>query len=261
MSTEYTRYFSALSDYNAVNPIDDRDIDGEFDAMVIAFLFNAITKSSAPGSPIAGMLWLDSTNKLLKQYRNSEWVVMGAVHVSSTAPSTMQSGDIWVDQSTTQNTFKVRNKANNAWLNVPLPASEGTSGQFLQSAGAGVIPVWADVVTADATVLNTLKIRGVTFVGTGSNGATAAAKTIGGAHTIVKNTTGDYTITWATAFADANYMISGSAQLSNSSTSVPTVAVKSSASNPATGSVTIKTSNDGSTGLDMGLISVIAIGT
>lgn len=104
MSTEYSRYYSANADYLAGDPIDDRDIDGEFDAITVALNRKAIIKATAPSSPIAGMLWLDSTNKVLKQYRNSEWVIMGIVHVGTAAPSTVQEGDLWYD--TTNNVLK-----------------------------------------------------------------------------------------------------------------------------------------------------------
>lgn len=74
MSTEYSRYFSALSDYNAQDPIDDRDIDGEFDAMVVALNRKVLIKSTAPSTPIEGQTWYDSTNKCLKKYCNGKWV-------------------------------------------------------------------------------------------------------------------------------------------------------------------------------------------
>lgn len=146
MSTTYTRYFSALSDYNAGNPIDDRDIDGEFDAMTIALNRKVLCSGSAPSSPIAGQTWVDTTNKLLKWYRNGEWVVIGIVHTSSTAPTTMQSGDLWIDSSGSENVTKVRNKANDAWITLSaIDISGGTAWQGLHSNG-GTAPVWGGAI-------------------------------------------------------------------------------------------------------------------
>lgn len=100
-STLYTRYFSALSRYNAGEPIDDRDLDGEFDGMTIALNRKVLIASSAPSAPIAGQTWIDSTNKQLKLYRNGEWVIQGIVHIGTSSPTTNQTGDLWYDSSNT----------------------------------------------------------------------------------------------------------------------------------------------------------------
>lgn len=73
MSTEYVRYYSANADYVAGHPIDDRDIDGEFNAITVALNRKVLIKTSAPTSPIEGQTWYDSTNKVHKTYRNGAW--------------------------------------------------------------------------------------------------------------------------------------------------------------------------------------------
>lgn len=98
MSSTYSRYFSALTDYNAGNPIDDRDLDGEFDAMVVALNRKVLCASSAPSSPIAGQTWVDTTNKLLKIYLNNEWLVHGPVAIG-TEPTTAFEGMLWYDSA------------------------------------------------------------------------------------------------------------------------------------------------------------------
>lgn len=107
MSTEYTRYFSALVDYNAGNPIDDRDLDGEFNAMTTALNRKVLCSNSAPSSPINGQTWVDTTNKYLKVYRNNEWVIITVVHVGTSAMATPQEGDLWYDS--TNNILKTYN--------------------------------------------------------------------------------------------------------------------------------------------------------
>lgn len=73
MSTEYTRYFSALTDYTNNDPIDDRDIDGEFDQIKDSLNAKVLIKATAPSTPIEGQTWIDSTNKVFKIYRNGKW--------------------------------------------------------------------------------------------------------------------------------------------------------------------------------------------
>lgn len=97
MSLEQSRLYSFTDDKNNGIPITASRMDAELNQDITALNQKVIIKATAPSSPIAGMLWLDSTNKLLKQYRNSEWVVMGVVHIGISAPSTPQTGDIWVD--------------------------------------------------------------------------------------------------------------------------------------------------------------------
>lgn len=139
----------------------------------------------------------------------------------------------------------------------------GTSGQFLKTLGAGANPLWADSgITADNVALSTLKIRAVKFAGDGSNGAVTPDKTIGGSHTVNKDGTGVYTITWATAFADANYIVQVTAKDDNAGgTAVNSGAIATVASNPTTTACTIKLANDGSTARNAAQVHVFAIGT
>lgn len=86
MSTEATRQYNWVNDKNASVPITASRMDGEFDAIITKLNQKAIIKSSAPSSPIEGMLWYDSTNKVFKVYRNSSWVeVVDAVNNQTVA--------------------------------------------------------------------------------------------------------------------------------------------------------------------------------
>lgn len=73
MSTIYSRYFSALARYQNGDPIDDRDFDGEFNAMTTALNRKVLCSGTAPSNPIEGSSWCDTTNKQLKIYFNSLW--------------------------------------------------------------------------------------------------------------------------------------------------------------------------------------------
>lgn len=106
MSTESSRQYTFVDDKNSGVPITASRMDAEFDNVITKLNQKVLIKSSAPSGPIAGMLWYDSSNKLLKQYRNSEWVVL-AIHVGTSEMSTPQEGDAWYD--TDNNILKVYN--------------------------------------------------------------------------------------------------------------------------------------------------------
>jgi len=94
-STLYERYFSTLARYNAGQPIDDRDYDGEFDGMTTALNRKVLCAGTAPSTPIAGQTWVDTTNKLIKYYRNNEWVSIAPMQVATAAMTTAQAGDLF----------------------------------------------------------------------------------------------------------------------------------------------------------------------
>jgi len=97
MSTPASRQYNFVDDKNNAIPITASRVDAEFDNVMTKLNQKVIVSASTPSSPIAGMFWLDSTNKLLKEYRNSEWVTHAAVHLATAAPTTPQTGDIWYD--------------------------------------------------------------------------------------------------------------------------------------------------------------------
>lgn len=136
MSTLALRQYNFLDDKNNAIPITAARHDAELDNIIIKLNQKAVISNSAPSSPIAGMLWYDSTNKVLKQYRNSEWVLMGPVHYGATAPSTMQFGDIWIDSSGSEAVLKFRNKANGAWISLLQSNATAVDNNFLVPTGA-----------------------------------------------------------------------------------------------------------------------------
>lgn len=134
-STTASRQYNFVDDKNNAIPITASRMDAEFDNVITKLNQKVIITSSAPSAPIAGLLWYDSTNKFLKQYRNSEWVELGAVQYG-TVMATPQSGDFWLDNSGSEVVVKVRNKANDAWLTL------------LQSSGfsTGMIMMWSGTI-------------------------------------------------------------------------------------------------------------------
>jgi len=138
MSTAIARSYNWVTDKNAGTPITASRMDTEFDAIITKLNQKVIIAASAPSGPIAGMLWLDSTNKLLKQYRNSEWVVMGCVHIATAAPTTAQEGDLFFN-TTTHKIYVY--STSTAFQEIITSANWGTLGQMLvSSGGAGTAP-------------------------------------------------------------------------------------------------------------------------
>lgn len=134
-----SRLYNFVNDKNNGIAITSSRVDGELNQLVSTQNQALIVASSAPSSPFEGMFWYDSTNKLLKEYRNAEWVVMGVVHVSSSAMATPQAGDVWEDTSGSEIVYKVRNKANSAWLTL-LQSSYFTGMIVMWSGTIATIP-------------------------------------------------------------------------------------------------------------------------
>ena len=135
MSTTSSRQYNFVDDRNSGVPITASRIDGELDNLITKLNQKVIISATAPSSPINMMIWVDTTNDLVKQYRNAEWVVMGAVHVSDTAPTTTQSGDVWIDTSASENVAKYRNQADDGWITI-IDSNSSTQNQFLVPTGA-----------------------------------------------------------------------------------------------------------------------------
>ena len=75
---------------------------GEFlDENFIHLLENS-SNSTAPGAPLQGQLWWDSTNKVMKVYNNTTWKTISAATASTTAPTSNVAGDLWFDTTNQQ---------------------------------------------------------------------------------------------------------------------------------------------------------------
>lgn len=99
MPASISRLYNFVDDKNNGVAISSSEMDAELNQLVNTMNQAAIVAATAPSSPINGQLWIDSTNKVLKQYRNNEWVGMGVVHVSTSAMATPQEGDLWYDST------------------------------------------------------------------------------------------------------------------------------------------------------------------
>jgi len=75
-----------------------QDLNNNFVKLLANF---ASVVGNPPRSPLTGQLWYDTTSKRLKIYDNG-FKTIGAVRISTTEPSDLQSGDLWFDDSTKQ---------------------------------------------------------------------------------------------------------------------------------------------------------------
>jgi len=65
-------------------------------------LLENFANTSQPNNPIAGQLWFDTTQNRLKVYDGSQFKVSGGTLVSATVPSSLTTGDIWINSGTGQ---------------------------------------------------------------------------------------------------------------------------------------------------------------
>jgi hypothetical protein len=75
---------------------------GEFlDTNFIHLLENG-SNTTAPGAPLAGQLWWDSGNDLMKVYTGTTFKTISSATASSTAPTNNVTGDLWYDTTNQQ---------------------------------------------------------------------------------------------------------------------------------------------------------------
>ena len=67
-------------------------------------LLENFASATAPGNPVEGQLWYDSTGgaEQLKVYNGANWVAANAITKSATQPTITQPGDLWVDSNNSQ---------------------------------------------------------------------------------------------------------------------------------------------------------------
>lgn len=80
---------------------------------------------------------------------NGQTGITGPTWTTATRPSSPTQGQF--GYNTTTNCLDIYNGS--AWTSVPMPSTQGTSGQYLQSAGAGAAPTWATISSA-STILD-----------------------------------------------------------------------------------------------------------
>jgi len=117
MSTLVSRLYNWVTDKANSVKITASRMDAEFNQVVTALNRKVLCSASAPANPINGQTWVDTTNKLMKCYLNSEWVIVNNVFVQVAEPGTPAEGYIWYD--TANNQIKVYDGT--GWETLSLP--------------------------------------------------------------------------------------------------------------------------------------------
>ena len=81
---------------------------------------------TAPGTPLVGQLWWDSTDDYLQVWNGSQWKTISSATASSTAPTSNVQGDLWYD--TTNEQLKVYTGTEFILVGPAFTAGQGETG-------------------------------------------------------------------------------------------------------------------------------------
>lgn len=104
---------------------------GEFFNENLIKLLENFANTSAPSSPVAGQMWWDSTNNLLKVYTGSAFKTVSSSTASASTPTTNVTGDLWWD--TTNGQLKVYNGSAFTTIGPSFTSGTGTSGAIVET--------------------------------------------------------------------------------------------------------------------------------
>lgn len=94
-------------------------------------LLENFSHTTAPTSPLAGQLWWDSTNNLLKVYTGSTFKTVSSSTASATQPASGVVGDLWWDTANSQ--LKVYNGATWTLVGPAFSSGAGQSGPVVET--------------------------------------------------------------------------------------------------------------------------------
>jgi len=104
---------------------------GEFLNENFVKLLENFSNTSAPSSPVAGQMWWDSTNSLLKVYTGTAFKTVSSSTASASTPTGSVTGDLWWD--TTNGQLKVYNGSSFVTIGPAFTSGSGTSGAIVET--------------------------------------------------------------------------------------------------------------------------------
>ena len=122
--TFLTRIRNFVNDKNNGIPITSSYMDAELNQLVNAINGTCVVQSSAPTSPTNGELWFDTTNNVLKVFRNNEWIQINPIH-AGTVMANPQNNDLWINAANSMNHLKMydKNISGGNWEDIPALAN------------------------------------------------------------------------------------------------------------------------------------------
>jgi hypothetical protein len=99
-SVPLTRIRNFVNDASNNVPITASYMDAELNQLVAGFNNTMVVQATSPSSPFEGETWYNTTNHIVEEYRNNEWVTIGALHISATQMANPQTGDLWYNTTT-----------------------------------------------------------------------------------------------------------------------------------------------------------------
>ena len=94
-------------------------------------LLENFANTSAPSSPIAGQIWWDTSNSLLKVYTGTAFKTVSSSTSSATTPSNNVTGDLWWDTTNAQ--LKVYNGSSFTLIGPAFTSGSGQSGPIIDT--------------------------------------------------------------------------------------------------------------------------------
>ena len=104
---------------------------GEFHNENFIKLLENFANTSAPSTPLAGQMWWDTTNSLLKVYNGTAFKTVSSSTASASTPSNSVTGDLWWD--TTNGQLKVYNGSSFTTIGPAFTSGTGTSGAIVET--------------------------------------------------------------------------------------------------------------------------------
>src|SRR5210317_616171 len=160
---------------------------GEFFNENLVKLLENFSNTSAPASPVAGQMWWDKTNNLLKVYTGTTFKTVSSSTASASTPTGSVTGDLWWD--TTNGQLKVYDGSDFTTIGPAFTAGQGTSGAIVDTitdtlgADHVVIKMFVNntivsVFSKDATFTPAVALSGFATIGPGLNMSTTVSNAV-----------------------------------------------------------------------------------
>jgi hypothetical protein len=156
-------------------------------------LLESGANSTAPGAPLTGQLWWDTSSSTMKVYNGSTFKTISSATASSTAPTSNVTGDLWWD--TVNQQLKAWNGTAFILVGPASSSGQGTSGAIVETIKDNVnvdhviIKMYVSnvvvaIVSKDSTFTPQTPINGFTTIGPGIQlSSTVSSAVFGGTAT------------------------------------------------------------------------------